>query len=63
MSAAQVGATVLVLEDDKGLAALIADELDAQGYTPLIHYRLQDALQALSHDTPSLIVTYLRLPD
>ncbi|RAU16968.1 sigma-54-dependent Fis family transcriptional regulator [Nitrincola tibetensis] len=63
MSAAQVGATVLVLEDDKGLAALIADELDAQGYTPLIHYRLQDALQALSHDTPSLIVTDLRLPD
>ncbi|EXJ13009.1 MULTISPECIES: sigma-54-dependent transcriptional regulator [Nitrincola] len=63
MSAVKVGATVLVLEDDKGLAALIADELDAQGYTPLLHYRLQDALQALSHDTPSLIVTDLRLPD
>lgn len=54
---------VLILEDDEALSRLIADELEAQNWDLSIHHELASALDSLSTQQPTLIVTDMRLPD
>ena len=54
---------VLLVEDDHSLAALIVDELEAEGFMLSATESLQNAIQMLDSVTPSLVITDLRLPD
>lgn len=53
----------LLLEDDAALAALIMDELEAEGWELQRAEKLADAQAMLGAQMPELIITDLRLPD
>lgn len=54
---------ILLIEDDQALARLITDELEAEGWSLVVHHQVQTALDWLNINQPALIVTDLRLPD
>ena len=56
-------APILLVEDDQSLAALIVDELEAEGFLLHTTDSLKQATQQLSNLKPSLVITDLRLPD
>ncbi|MFV8570366.1 sigma-54-dependent transcriptional regulator [Marinobacter sp. SBS5] len=54
---------ILLVEDDPSLGQLLAEELEADGYTVIGAATVQDARKALKEQRPALIVSDLRLPD
>ena len=54
---------ILLIEDDQALARLIIDELEAEGWSLVVHHQIQTAVSWLKSNQPALIVTDLRLPD
>lgn len=54
---------ILLIEDDQALSRLISDELEAEGWTLVVHHQIQPALEWLQGNQPALIVSDLRLPD
>lgn len=56
-------ASILLVEDDQSLSALILDELEAEGFQLMATATLEEAQQQLSLSQPDLVITDLRLPD
>ncbi|HEX2035827.1 MAG TPA: response regulator [Chloroflexota bacterium] len=54
--------TVLVVEDEKGLADVLAVHLQASGYQPIVVHDGLDALYTLDRITPQAVVLDLNLP-
>ncbi|MBS3800054.1 MAG: sigma-54-dependent Fis family transcriptional regulator [Thioalkalivibrio sp.] len=54
--------SVLVVEDDRSYRELLVDELTEAGYTVTATGSAEDAIRALELETPSLVVSDLRLP-
>lgn len=59
----QMNLPILLIEDDQALARLITDELEAEGWSLVVHHQIQSAMDWLTINQPALIVTDLRLPD
>lgn len=57
------GATILLVEDDASLSRLLAEELEADGYTVRVAGSMADARARLAEHVPDLVVSDLRLPD
>ena len=55
--------SVLVVEDDRALAELIRDELEAEGHAVRTAATLAEARAELARALPALVVSDLRLPD
>src|SRR5690554_3911874 len=53
---------ILLVEDDRGLRELLQEELEAEDYRVTACGDAERALQILATDTPSLLVSDLRLP-
>ena len=60
---AQPKPLILVVEDDKDLAQLIADQLDAAGITPQVFYRGANAVKFLEKNHANLVLLDVTLPD
>lgn len=60
---AQPKPLILVVEDDKDLAQLIADQLDAAGMTPQIFYKGLSAVKFLEKNHANLVLLDVTLPD
>jgi DNA-binding response OmpR family regulator len=58
-----VAQSVLVVEDDAGIARLLEIELDEAGYALHVVGTGAEALEAMDRDHPDLVVLDLRLPD
>ncbi|RZU98764.1 sigma-54-dependent transcriptional regulator [Spiribacter vilamensis] len=56
-------ATILVVEDDRSLRALLRDELEGLGHTVVTAAGEAEARAALHEHRPALVVSDLRLPD
>lgn len=54
--------SVLVVEDDRSYRELLVDELTEAGYTVTATGSAEEAIRALELETPSLVVSDLRLP-
>jgi len=54
---------VLIVEDDKDLAELIAYNLKKEGYETLLSYRGALAIELLMSQTPDLVLLDVMLPD
>lgn len=54
---------ILLVEDDRSLSQLLAEELEMDGYQVLQAGGLAEARQQLQEQRPALIVSDLRLPD
>ncbi|MFN7064795.1 MAG: response regulator [Aquificaceae bacterium] len=54
---------VLVVEDDKDLAELIAYNLKKEGYKVLVCFRGNEAIKALELESPDLVLLDIMLPD
>ena len=63
MSDQPLAATILVVEDEGDLRALISYNLSRSGYTVELAADLSSARQALACTTPSLVILDLMLPD
>ncbi len=55
--------TVLVVEDEPGIARLVRDYLDRAGFRPAIATTADMAIDRLGTDSPDLVVLDLGLPD
>jgi len=55
--------TILVVEDEPGIARLVRDYLDRAGFRPAMATTAGMALDRLGTDTPDLVVLDLGLPD
>lgn len=53
---------ILLVEDDRGLRELLQEELEAEDYRVTACGDAERALQILATDTPSLLISDLRLP-
>ncbi|SFQ72453.1 DNA-binding transcriptional response regulator, NtrC family, contains REC, AAA-type ATPase, and a Fis-type DNA-binding domains [Halopseudomonas formosensis] len=53
---------ILLVEDDRGLRELLQEELEAENYRVTACGDAERALQILATDTPSLLISDLRLP-
>jgi DNA-binding response OmpR family regulator len=58
----QESPSILVVEDDRRLAALIRDYLQQQGYRTAAERRGDRAVQRIRHEQPNLVVLDLTLP-
>ncbi len=58
----QAEADVLIVEDDEGLAELLVDELDGEGYGVRLVGTVSEAQEEIRNRQPDLILTDLRLP-
>lgn len=54
--------SVLVVEDDRAYRELLADELTEAGYSVTATGSAEDAVRVLEQQTPSLVISDLRLP-
>jgi DNA-binding response OmpR family regulator len=54
--------TILVVDDDPAIAALIAEVLTDEGYTVRLAYDASSALAAIAAQVPDLVLTDLLLP-
>ncbi len=54
--------TVLIVEDDRRIAALVAKNLEASGFKTVSVFRGDEAEQAVSKHAPSLVVLDVMLP-
>ncbi|MCK9530863.1 MAG: sigma-54 dependent transcriptional regulator [Hydrogenophaga sp.] len=54
--------TVLVVEDDRGLAEALADTLDVAGFRACVAHNAADALATLDDATPDLVVSDVHMP-
>ncbi len=54
---------ILLVEDDQSLAALILEELDAEGFPVHTTDSIEEAKGLLDQLNPALVITDLRLPD
>lgn len=54
--------TVLVVEDDRGLAEALADTLDVAGYQARVAHNAAQALSALEEASPDLVVSDVHMP-
>ena len=54
--------TILIVEDDKPLAELVAQVLRNEGFAPRFAYRGDEALGAICHLEPDLVLLDLMLP-
>ena len=54
--------TILVVDDDPAIAALIAEVLTDEGYTARLAYDAASALAVIAAQVPALILTDLLLP-
>ncbi len=54
--------TVLVVEDDRGLAEALADTLDVAGYQARVAHNAAQALSALEEGSPDLVVSDVHMP-
>ncbi|MEN3027871.1 MAG: response regulator [Aquificaceae bacterium] len=54
---------VLVVEDDRDLAELIAYNLRKEGYEPVVCLRGREAINSLSSEKPDLVLLDVMLPD
>lgn len=55
--------TILIVEDDHRLAALLRDELTHAGYRPSVASTGKKALQSLQQESYALVILDLNLPD
>jgi len=53
---------ILIVEDDPELCVLYADELEAEGYRASTVKNGKEAVEAVSQDTPDLIIMDINLP-
>ena len=53
---------ILIVEDDPELCVLYADELEAEGYRSNTVKNGKEAVEAVSQDTPDLIIMDINLP-
>ena len=60
---AQPKPLILVVEDDKDLAQLIADQLEAAGMIPQVFYKGANALKFLEKNHANLVLLDITLPD
>jgi DNA-binding response OmpR family regulator len=56
-------ARILLVEDDPGVRAFLADNLAADGYEPLLAETAREGLRLLEYKQPDLAVIDLALPD
>ena len=56
-------ARILLVEDDPGVRAFLADNLAADGYEPLVADTAREGLRLLEYKQPDLAVIDLGLPD
>jgi DNA-binding response OmpR family regulator len=56
-------ATILVVEDDRATRAFLADNLIADGYTPIAATSVHEALRLIETRYPDLAIVDLGLPD
>jgi DNA-binding NtrC family response regulator len=54
---------ILILEDNKGFAETLEEELRDEGYEVVVCSTLADAVRQLKKDLPDLVLSDLRLPD
>lgn len=54
---------ILILEDNKGFAETLEEELQDEGYEVVVCSTLADAVRQLKKDLPDLVLSDLRLPD
>jgi len=54
---------IFIVEDDVDLAEMLSAYFRVQGYIVNNSTRGEDAVQAISHDTPDVVVLDIRLPD
>jgi DNA-binding response OmpR family regulator len=62
-SAAPTEASVLIVEDDRGIAGLYRQRLELEGYAVTVAVDGESALSAAFASVPSLVVLDVRLPD
>jgi DNA-binding response OmpR family regulator len=55
--------TILIVEDDRRTRAFLADNLAADGYTPLAATGVDEALDLIESRFPDLVIVDLGLPD
>jgi CheY-like chemotaxis protein len=53
---------VLIVENDRALADLLADYVEAQGHSPIVIPNAEEALAYLSQDRPDAVILDLTLP-
>ena len=53
---------IMIIEDDREVASVLADYVEREGHAALIIARAEDALAYLSHDRPDAILLDLGLP-
>ncbi len=58
----QAQKTILLVEDDERLAALIKEYLEQQGYNILLEYRGDKALDRIKKESPHMVILDLMLP-
>jgi two-component system alkaline phosphatase synthesis response regulator PhoP len=54
---------VVVVEDDPAIVELLADELRAQGFVPLVLRRGGTAVKTVKDEKPAVVILDLALPD
>ncbi len=54
---------IVIVEDEKELAAMIADQLEASGMATQMFHRIQHAARFLSKNFANLVLLDLNLPD
>jgi DNA-binding response OmpR family regulator len=54
---------VVVVEDDPAIVELLADELRAQGFQPLVLRRGGTAVKTVKDEKPAVVILDLALPD
>lgn len=53
---------IVIVEDDKLLAAMYQTKFELAGYKVDVHYTAEDALEDLQHEAPDLVVLDVLLP-
>lgn len=54
--------TILVVEDDRALAELIAELLSDEGFSPIVVYDGRDAIEQMRENDPDLVILDIMLP-
>jgi len=55
--------TILIVEDSKTQATMLQHLLESAGYHVLVRYNGKEALEALTHDNPTLVLTDIVMPE
>ena len=55
--------SILVVDDDHTIVALLVELLDEEGYRVRYAFDGRAALQAVAHDLPDLVLTDVMMPD